>query len=106
MFINETLSMMLAILPGNITYTKNLFEANQFPLMKKYFSRKRFVFTTLRAFISAFKVDTEFHNICKIHGINLVIVIGSTEESVKWIHQEVSTGQKFLRGQDKFSPTT
>ena len=38
MLVKETLSIMFAMLPGNITYTKNLFEANQFPLMKKYFS--------------------------------------------------------------------
>ena len=110
LLVNETLSIMLAILPGNITYTKNLFEANQFPLMKKYFSREEFVFTTPRSLswtLSAFKVDTEFHNICKIHGINLAIVIGSTEKSLKWIQQEVSVGQKVhLRGQDNFAPTT
>ena len=109
MLINETLSMMFAILPGNVTYTKDLFEANQFPLMKKYFTRKKYVFTTQRglSWVSCvFTVDSEFHNICKTHGINLAIVIGSTEESLKWIQQEVSTGQKVhLRGQDNFAPT-
>ena len=92
MLINETLSMLLAILPGNITYIKNLFEANQFPSMKKYFAQRKVVFTTSGrlSWVTPFKVDTEFHYICKTHGINLVIVIGSTEESLKWIQQNVS----------------
>ena len=109
MVVNETLSIMFAILPGNITYTKNLFEANQFPLMKKYFSREKFVFTTPSSLawrISVCTADTEFHNICKTHGINLAIVIGSTRESLKWIEQEVSEQDVHLRGQDNFAPTT
>ena len=109
MVINETLSMMCAILPGNITYTKNLFEANQFPLMKKYFSRMKFVFSTPSSLCwtySAFTVDREFHNICKTHGINLAIVIGSTKESLKFIQVSVRRQKVHLRGQDNFAPTT
>ena len=108
MVVNETLSIMCATLPGNITYTKNLFEANQFPLMKKYFSRMKFVFTTssLSWTYIAFTVDTEFHNICKTHGINLAIVIGSTKESLKWIQVSVQRRNVHLRGQDNFSPST
>ena len=110
MVVNETLSIMFAILPGNITYTKNLFEANQFTLMKKYFSREKIVFTTpdsLGWILSVGTVDSEFHNICKTHGINLAIVIGSTEKSLKWIQEEVSIRHEvYLRGQDNFAPTT
>ena len=108
MVINGTISIMFAILPGNITYTKNLFEANKFPLLKKYSSRDKFVFTTPCGWIlSVFTVDYEFHNICKTHGINLAIVIGNTKESLKWIQQNVSVRQNVhLRGEDNFSPTT
>ena len=110
MLIKETLPIMLAILPGNITYTKNLFEANQFPLMKKYFSSHKFVFTTpisLYWTYSVFTVDTEFHNICKTHGINLAIVIGSNEESLQWIQKQERIAQRvYLRGQVNFAPTT
>ena len=110
MFINETLSIMLAILPGNITYTKNLFEANQFALRKEYFSRVKVVFTrrdSLGWIFSLCDADTEFHNICKTHGINLAIAIGSSEESLKWIEQqEVNKYVVELRGQDNYSPIT
>ena len=57
--------------------------------------------------IKVCRADTEFHNICKTHGINLAIVIGSTVESLKWIQQEVSRGRNvYLQGQDNFAPTT
>ena len=109
MVVNETLSIICAILPGNITYTKNLFEANQFALMKKYFTRKKFVFSTQRNLswvLSVFTVDSELHKICKTHGINLVIVIGSSEENLKWIQVSVRQQKVHLRGHDNFAPTS